>query len=102
MISSSEQFSKIYGISPALFKKLEKYIRFQNITAVVPNKVLIQKTIESIDINKASVEDWSKITGIGPVLSDRIIRYKNKLGGFYHVDQLIEVYGLAPEKHTNE
>ncbi len=100
MISSAEQFSRIYGISPALFKKLEKYIRFQHITAVsAKQSPYSKKAIESIDINEASVEDWSKLPGIGPVLSDRIIRYKNKLGGFYHVDQLIEVYGLAPETH---
>ena len=35
--------------------------------------------------------------GIGPVLSVRIIKYRNLLGGFAKVDQLREVYGLSSE-----
>lgn len=35
-----------------------------------------------------------QLPGIGPVLAARIIRYRNKLGGFYELNQLREVYGL--------
>ena len=37
------------------------------------------------------------LPGIGPVLSSRIIKYRNLIGGYVSVDQLKEVYGLPEE-----
>jgi DNA uptake protein ComE-like DNA-binding protein len=34
------------------------------------------------------------LPGIGSRLSSRIVRYRDRLGGFYELDQLKEVYGL--------
>ncbi|MFY0601176.1 MAG: helix-hairpin-helix domain-containing protein [Cyclobacteriaceae bacterium] len=50
-----------------------------------------------LDINKSSAEDLQNIRGIGPVLSKRIIKYRNLLGGFSDIDQFKEIYGLKPE-----
>ena len=47
-----------------------------------------------MEINAADAEDWQKFRGIGPVLSKRILGFKNLLGGFIEVDQLYLVYGL--------
>jgi competence ComEA-like helix-hairpin-helix protein len=49
---------------------------------------------ERFDLNLADSARLLKIYGIGPVLSSRIIRYRDKLGGFVRHDQLFEVYGL--------
>jgi competence ComEA-like helix-hairpin-helix protein len=49
----------------------------------------------SIDINSASIEEWASIKGIGPVLSERIVKYRNKLGGFHSLVQVKEVYGIS-------
>ncbi len=38
-----------------------------------------------------------QLHGIGPVFASRIIKYRNRIGGFAHVDQLGEVYGLKPD-----
>lgn len=46
------------------------------------------------DINSADTTLLKKIYGIGPVLSERIVKFRDKLGGFYTTDQLYEVYGL--------
>lgn len=62
-----------------------------------PKPQPIPKPPLSIDINKASVEEWKTLRGIGDVLSERIIKYRNGLGGFYSVNQIQEVYGLSPE-----
>ncbi|MFT6716620.1 MAG: competence protein ComEA [Saprospiraceae bacterium] len=45
-------------------------------------------------INKWNQNDFKKIKGIGEVLSLRIVKFRDKLGGFYSLDQLNEVYGL--------
>jgi DNA uptake protein ComE-like DNA-binding protein len=50
-----------------------------------------------IDLNKCDSANLEALPGIGPVLSSRIIKYRNLLGGFASVDQLREVYGLPPE-----
>jgi competence protein ComEA len=50
--------------------------------------------IEKGKINEWNQADFKNIKGIGDVLSERIIKYRNKLGGFYALNQLDEVYGL--------
>lgn len=61
-----------------------------------PNKVILLD-LQQFDINSAEVEDLRKIKGIGEVLSTRIIKFRNKLGGFVSVEQYEEIYGLELE-----
>ena len=49
------------------------------------------------DLNTATAEELQKVRGIGPVLSERIVKFRDKLGGFHSNAQLGEVYGLKPE-----
>ena len=49
------------------------------------------------DINIAHAAQLKTIRGIGSVLSTRIVKFRNKLGGFVHPAQYQEVYGLKPE-----
>jgi DNA uptake protein ComE-like DNA-binding protein len=53
--------------------------------------------IHPIDINRADSVQLLPLPGIGPVFAGRIIKYRNLLGGFLHVDQLGEVYGMPRE-----
>jgi DNA uptake protein ComE-like DNA-binding protein len=46
------------------------------------------------NLNTASASDLLPINGIGPVLSKRIIKYRDAMGGYTHKDQLYKVYGL--------
>lgn len=50
-----------------------------------------------IDINLSDTSALITLPGIGPVLSVRIIKYRNYLGGYARVEQLKEVYGLSEE-----
>jgi competence ComEA-like helix-hairpin-helix protein len=52
------------------------------------------RKIQAIDINTADSAAWVALNGIGPGFAKRIMTYREKLGGFYQVDQLKEVYGL--------
>ena len=47
-----------------------------------------------LDINRADSLAWVGLQGIGPGFAKRILGYRERLGGFYAVDQLKEVYGL--------
>ncbi|MEL7005225.1 MAG: helix-hairpin-helix domain-containing protein [Bacteroidota bacterium] len=46
------------------------------------------------DINKSDTTVLKKVRGIGSVLSNRIVKYRDLLGGFVDHAQLQEVYGL--------
>lgn len=48
----------------------------------------------TFDLNKADTIDLEQLYGIGPTLARRIVRYRERLGGFYSIEQLKEVYGL--------
>jgi competence protein ComEA len=61
------------------------------------SKVSRQKPL--LDINTCDSASLEALPGIGPVLSVRIIKYRNLLGGFAEVQQLKEVYGLPEETY---
>ncbi len=48
-----------------------------------------------IDINTATAEVLEQIPGVGPVLAQRIIAYREQNGGFQTVEQLMEVSGIG-------
>jgi len=54
----------------------------------------VRRKQQVIDINTADSAAWVALNGIGPGFAKRIMTYREKLGGFYQVDQLKEVYGL--------
>lgn len=54
------------------------------------------KSYPTVGINSADTTLLSVLPGIGPVISRRIVDYRNKLGGFVSADQLMEIYGFSP------
>lgn len=50
-----------------------------------------------VDLNTASLEQLDGITGVGPTIAQRIIDYRNTIGRFSNVDQLLEVSGIGPK-----
>jgi competence protein ComEA len=52
------------------------------------------KIFTETDVNLSDSNAWSKLPGIGAKLASRILRFREKLGGFYKTDQVAEVYGL--------
>lgn len=51
----------------------------------------------SIELNSADTLTLQLLHGIGPAFARRIVRYRERLGGFVDTDQLLEVYGFTPE-----
>jgi competence ComEA-like helix-hairpin-helix protein len=52
------------------------------------------KSNKVIEINAAGIEDFESLSGIGLKLAERIIKYRDKLGGFYDVNQVAETFGI--------
>jgi competence protein ComEA len=49
-----------------------------------------------LDLNSASASDLESLPGVGPVLAERIVAYREESGPFRTVDQLVEVAGIGP------
>jgi DNA uptake protein ComE-like DNA-binding protein len=52
-----------------------------------------------VNLNTSDSLGLREISGIGPVLSKRIVKYRYLLGGFIHKEQLLEVYGISNENY---
>ncbi len=53
-----------------------------------------------LELNTCDSASLESLPGLGPVLSARIIKYRNLLGGYASVDQLKEVYGLSEDTYN--
>jgi competence protein ComEA len=53
-----------------------------------------------ININTAGQEELESLPGIGPVLAQRIIKYRNAYGLFQTVEDINVIYGLSPETYA--
>ena len=109
-VNNSVEFQNITHISDSLLKEISPYFKFPewaNTKSVSQRKIPsatfqrgleIQKDNFQIkDLNSAIAEDLKSIRGIGDKLALRIIKFRNRLGGFIVDDQLYDVYGLEPE-----
>jgi competence protein ComEA len=61
---------------------------------------VIKKPVRKIELNSCDSASLESLPGIGPVLSARIIKYRNLLGGYASVMQLREVYGLKEDTYN--
>jgi len=95
-----QDFSKIYGLAVFDFERLRPYIIIKQEVKQeferkeYPKNANKTEAFIPIDINLADTANLKKINGIGSVLSKRILKYRNSLGGFVNEKQLLEVYGL--------
>lgn len=51
-----------------------------------------------IDINSATPEQLEALPGIGPVLAQRIVSYREKHGTFKDISEICNVSGIGPKK----
>ena len=50
-----------------------------------------------VDVNSADTTELKKIPGVGSGIAGNIVRYRERLGGFYALSQLEEVKHVTPE-----
>jgi DNA uptake protein ComE-like DNA-binding protein len=85
---SKADLQKIYAIKPEDYQRLAPYIN-------LPEKSnSAEKSDEVVEINGADSARLTQIHGIGGGFAVRIIRYRDRLGGFYKKEQLKEVFGV--------
>ena len=95
-LKNLEEFQRISGISDSMLALISPRLRFDSRAKQKKSLPLIPKsnTLPRADINKATAAELMRIKGIGPVLSERIIKFRYRLQGFQINEQLYDVYGL--------
>ena len=53
----------------------------------------------TVQANRCDTLDLQQIRGIGPAFARRIVKYREQLGGFVRVEQLMEVWGMDVERY---
>lgn len=48
-----------------------------------------------LDLNQATAEELEALPGVGPVLAERILAYRQEAGGFGSVEELLRVEGIG-------
>lgn len=103
-IHSTKQFQEVTQISDSLLNQISPYFKFpkwvttQNKKQTKSQYNAKKKEAEKQDLNTATASNLQQVNGIGKVLSERIIRFRNTFkGGFISDIQLQDIYGLTPE-----
>jgi competence protein ComEA len=101
-----EDIGKIYGLRKAEYDRLLPYVRITGFkngkketesasnNSNPPEQTGKVFSVAAIDINTADTTAWIALPGIGSKLAARIVNFRNKLGGFYAIEQVAETYGL--------
>lgn len=103
-IKKDSDLLKIYGVDSLLFRRLSPLIHIPinaadeifpsgNHNEALTEVINLEKPIQ-LDINNASVSELQSIKGVGPYISNAIVEYREKLGGYYALEQLLEIYAL--------
>ena len=63
------------------------------------DKFVLQE--QSINLNTADIEQFISLPGIGVKTAEKIILFRNKIGGFDNIEQLMEVKGIGEAKFNS-
>ena len=104
---TKEDFGKSFVVSEQMYDKLSPYIDIQGRDAraeaparkderkrdfAKPETATERKTLT--ELNAADTSELQKLRGIGSYYARRIVEYRNRLGGFLHPEQLMEIRGI--------
>lgn len=92
-----DDIDKIYVIDSSTKARLKPLIRIAQVTDTLGTVKAAVSSQIIVELNSADTLDLLKIRGIGNTFARRIVGYRELLGGYYSIEQLIEVYGITPQ-----
>lgn len=102
-----EDLARIYTLSQEDFARLRPYIQIENTKPLTGDSLSYSgrtfgkaapRQIPVVELNSADTNLLMELPGIGPAFARRIWKYRQRLGGYHHIDQLLEVYGMEASR----
>jgi competence ComEA-like helix-hairpin-helix protein len=97
-----EDLLRVYGLHRDEYERLAPFIKIEPGKEFIADKVSNEPQpakvfiphYSPIDINAADTTAFIVLPGIGSKLAARIVNFRDKLGGFYSIEQVRETFGL--------
>lgn len=105
-------FARVYGLTQKQYRELAPYIRidkdYQSAEALFAEAQTHQRDTsrhyspklrpaQHIELNSSDTTALMRVPGIGPYFARQIVRYRQRLGGFYDQRQLLEISDFPTE-----
>ena len=107
----AEDLRKMYTINAEVYNRIYPFVRIRSdpgqsaieTSRYKPNPLRVdlegKRGLKIIEVNGADSIQLEEIKGVGPAFARRILKYRERLGGFYKKEQLLEVFGLDSLKY---
>lgn len=102
-IRSSEDLQRIFVMPDQLFDLVKDSLIFNEARDYkINSKAESPKQVKAVlvELNSANKEQLMSLPGIGDYISDRIISYRDRLGGFVKKEQLMEIKKIDIELYN--
>lgn len=101
VLGSSKDLLRIYGMDSIQLMKASPYIIYAEIDSKKEfgtyTSAENKSAASNIDLNTSTQTELESLNGIGSKLAERVIKFRQSLGGFTSVDQLKDCYGISIE-----
>lgn len=100
-----EDLARLYALKPDDYSRIEPYIRIpdtrKQFDTLQTAKWAASKSERNqiVELNGADSTLLTSLQGIGPAFARRILKYRQRLGGFVKSEQLLEVYGMDSARY---
>lgn len=96
-----EDIAKIWGLNEEMVKRLLPYVSIKDAPVSYHRSEQFSPTYSKrsytpvkVDINLGDTSAYISLPGIGSKLANRIVNFRERLGGFYSIEQVGETFGL--------
>ena len=100
VFKSKQDFQKIFVVSDEMYAHLEAWITLPDgeTSPVADNATSAPQEPVVIELNTADTTSLKQIDRVGSYLAKRIVEYRQKLGGFHSVEQLLDINSINEER----
>ena len=98
--TSVSEIKNVKLVNEALYVKIKPYLSEKDVKTFVEveaEKKAVEESLASLvlDLNSTNKSELKKLEGIGAGLSEKVIKFRDELGGFINKKQLTEVDGFS-------